>query len=542
MNPPDAYPDPAAARKAGAPPWAAYALLLAVYAAGLTHGLSRPWTGMHDWNGAFFAQLARNLLRYPLAIHGGMPLVAVGEAVPPPEERSIYATHPAGLVWLVAGSFVLFGETEWAARLVPIACSLGAVLLWVRRTAQCHGSDTAWLTGLLYATMPMAVYFGRMVNHEPVALFLMLAALTAWTEAVAQPSGARRRRWAWPAWAAATWAMIWVDWSGLLFAALLGAEAVRQHRRGRLSRRALLGMTTVTAAAAATMLTHLVYAGLQGRWQDLWAIFRSRTTTPVGDGLWKDGAAVGTAADYTVENLGWPLLVAAVLGLVVVCGRRVPRNRPTPPDTTVSPADRGSWVLPATGLLWLIVFWRQYELHNYWLFYLGPVVALLAARGVQGLTEAASRWGRRPAESVRIAALLVTVGAGLLGVETYFSRTAYPPEEAAAWGMIRQRTSGEDRVLLFRNPWREEHRGGYVFRNIVPPHLAFYLDRRFAVEGSPESATARADAYAGYVIPIADAIRHGERLLPLRHRFPEEALGTLVWFEFRPSRERSSPD
>ena len=496
---------------------------------------------IRDRNGAFFSQLARNLLRYPPEIHGGMPLVAVGEAVPPPEERSIYATHPAGLVWLVAGSFGLFGETEWAARLVPIVCSLGTLLLLVRLVERCHGGDTAWLTGLLYATMPMAVYFGRMVNHEPVVLFLMLAALTAWTAAVEGPGGVNRRRRAWTAWAAATWAVIWVDWSGLLFAALLAGHAARECRRGSLSRRALLGMAAVTAAAAATMLTHLVHAGLQGRWTDLWAIFRSRSARPAGDGLWKDGAAVGTAADYTVQNLGWPLLVAAALGLIA-WATRARGDSQTQAGTPAATAGRSGWVLPATGLLWLIVFWRQYELHNYWLFYLGPVAALLAARGIQALTRVASRQGRRLAETFGVGALIVTVGAGLLGVDDYFSRTAYPPEEAAAWALIRQRTAGDAGVLLFRNPYREEQRGGYVFRNIVPPHLAFYLDRRFAVEKSPEAATARADAYAGYVIPIADAIRQGERLQPLRGRFPEEVLGNLVWFEFRPGEGRNGPE
>lgn len=522
-----------------ASPWAVYALLLAVYAAGLTHGLSHPWIGLHDWNGAFFSQLARNLLRYPLEIHGGMPLVAVGEAVPPPEERSIYATHPAGLVWLVAGSFVLFGETEWAARLVPIVCSLGALVLLVRLVAKCQNYDTAWLTGLLYATMPLAVYFGRMVNHEPVGVFFMLAALTAWTEAVEEQGGARRWRWAWwPAWAGATWAMIWVDWSGLLFTGLMGLHAVHEYRQRGLPGRALLGMAATTAAGATSMLVHLVYAGLSGRWADLWAIFLSRSVTPAGDGLGKGGAAPGAVWDYTVQNLTWPMILAAAVGLAVWCLRR--HGDPNPPTAGPRRATcRAARVLPATGLLWLVVFWRQYELHNYWLFYLGPVVAWLAANGVLAVGRAAESLRRGLGGMVRAALLVVLVGAGMLGVDQYFSRTAFPPEETVAWAAISARTRGDARVLLFRNPVRVEERGEYVFRNIVPPQVAFYLDRRFAVESSPAAVAGRAEGYAGYVIPIVDAIHQGERLAGLRRRFSEEAVGSLVWFDLGP---REGPD
>src|SRR5690606_8462102 len=118
----------------------------------------------------FFSQLARNFLRYPFDIHHGMPIVAAGEAVPPPDARSLYATHPPALVWLVAGVFQAFGATEWVARLVPITFSLAAfgLLLWLITTA--WGPWTAAMAGLFYAVMPMSVYYGRMVDHEAVCL------------------------------------------------------------------------------------------------------------------------------------------------------------------------------------------------------------------------------------------------------------------------------------------------------------------------------------------------------------------------------------
>ena len=53
---------------------AAIALLCGMYAYGLTRDINEPWVGWHDWNGAFFSQLARNFLRYPFDVHRGMPI------------------------------------------------------------------------------------------------------------------------------------------------------------------------------------------------------------------------------------------------------------------------------------------------------------------------------------------------------------------------------------------------------------------------------------------------------------------------------------
>src|SRR5690606_4064857 len=124
------------------------ALLCLLYLYGLTREIAEPWVGRHDWNGAFFSQLARNFLRYPFDIHHGMPIVAAGEAVPALDARSVYDTQAAALVWLVAGVFQAFGATEWVARLVPITFSLAAygLLLWLITTA--WGPWTAAMAGL----------------------------------------------------------------------------------------------------------------------------------------------------------------------------------------------------------------------------------------------------------------------------------------------------------------------------------------------------------------------------------------------------------
>lgn len=519
-------------------PHARLLLLLVLYATGLTHAVSRPWTGMHDWNGAFFSQLARNFLRYPMDLHHGMPIVAVGEAVPPPEERSIYATHPPGLVWLVAGTFALLGEAEWVARLVPILASLGTLALFVTLVHRAWGRFTATLAGLIYAVMPMSVYFGRMLDHEAVCLFFMMAAVAAWQVLVDRDRPQGHRLAAAIGWTAAIAAGIWVDWSGFLFAGLFFLNAVVQRGRRQISTWLLLLVFVVPVAAGAGMLRYLVAYGLAGSWSDLESIFLSRAVTAQGEMLRRDPSAEGGAWTYTVENLSWPVLLFAAAGLSLAFlsrdargGGRLAAGRIDEANAT-APLP-GGWVLLATGAIWLAVFWGQYERHNYWLFYLGPPAALFAAIALCAIGAQAMAFGRRVGQVILGCAVATVLVFALAGTDDYFSRVSYSSDAAAAWQQIGRRLDPRDRVLLYRSPILIEDRGGYRFRNIVPPQQAYYLDRAFGAERDLQAVQARSDAYAMFVIPVFDALSPGGPIAELERHFDGVQMGPFVVFNFR---------
>ncbi|MFQ5501801.1 MAG: glycosyltransferase family 39 protein, partial [Phycisphaerae bacterium] len=499
-------------------------LLLGVHAAGLTCDLSEPWVGMHDWNGAFFSQLARNYLRYPASVHHGMPLVAVGAKTPSQEERSIYATHPPGLVWLLAGWFRLFGESEASARMLPIGASLAslAMLMWL--VSRGYGLSTAILTGAIYGVMPMAVYFGRMVDHEAVCLMCMLgmtATGSLMRDAKASPSV---RSTAMAAWALFLILGVFVDWSVVLFAGIFCLSAARDYRSKALPRHLFAGVLACSATAISGMMTYVVYAGLDGRWGDWIAIFLSRSVEEEGGALLRDGAMPGGVWLHTLDNLGGPVALLAAAGAVVslkrwITMREVRRESPSnPPDTpnrgeeggAVSESEsaaarRGLWMIFLTGLLWVAVFRRQYERHHYWLFYLGPAAALFSARGMIALWDGLKPKSAKAATIVAGLALIITVVFESRGTREYFARTAFPPAAVEDWRRIREMTAGGDRVLLFRNPIRIELRGGYRFRNIVPPQIAYYLDRRLGVERDFERVADQAGSFAVFVIPSRDA-------------------------------------
>lgn len=547
MKPPPSIPSPDAPVLPGRLLLLLYLVPCALYARGLSRDLHEPWIGMHDWNGAFFSQLARNLLRYPFDAHGGMPLVAAGPNAPP-EERSIYATHPPALVWLVAAAFGFSGESEAVARSVPIAASLAslALLMWLVRA----GFDdlTALLTGTLYAAMPMAVYFGRMLDHEAVCLACMLAAATGLSAWLAARRGGAVSRAGFMAAGASLALGVFIDWSVVLFAGLLGAWSV--WRRAWLGTARLLSLLAAIAMPVALMLLHLVHAGLGGRWGDLLAIFRSRSAEQAGEALRRDAAAAGGPASYVVENLSWPLVCLSAIGLALSAWRLAARRgsparpvavsdargvQPGPSDgstacTRTPPAGDGATgrlaraqlcLVAISGAVWLVVFWRQFERHNYWMFYLGPAAAVLAAQAIVRCRAVLCR--RRPALASAAAAalLLVTAAAELAGTRDYFSRESRPPAEPRAWSWVREHTTPDQRILLARNPYREEIRGGYVFRNIIPPQMAWYLDRRLAVEHRPARVPEKAGEFAMYVLEARDVEARAAELAPLEALFPQ---------------------
>jgi 4-amino-4-deoxy-L-arabinose transferase-like glycosyltransferase len=508
-------------------PLIAVALLAGVYLAGLTRDLAEPWIGLHDWNGAFYSQLARNFLRYPVSIHLGMPVVAMGGDVPPPDERSIYPTHPAGLMWLVAGVFRIFGESEWAARIVPIAASVGSLLLFVRGVAGRWGRDTAIVAGLVYSMLPMSVYFGRMVDHEAVCLFFMLLALGAW-DAAEGGSAPWRRRIAALIWIIAVTAGIWTDWAGTLFAGVFAIHVAHSYWRGRASIGQLALCSATVAVASLAMAIHVVYAGFGGRWSDVLAVFSSRTGRAPPD-------VPPTVWRYAVEDFSWPVLVLGAVGLVAAI--REARRRIDGPATTaeVRRVILGSefWILAATGALWVGLFWRQFRIHNYWLYYLGPVATLLCARGALWLRDAIGGANQMRQWGVIIAILGLVVVKAWQGTNNFFADTSIAAGDIDAFKQINAITQPADRVLMFPDPTLIDQWGVTRFRNIGPTQLAYYIDRAYDVEGYVERVASKAGAYPVYVVDL-EAVGHTAAILSdLGERFACARIGNYLVFDLR---------
>ncbi|HWL93768.1 MAG TPA: glycosyltransferase family 39 protein [Phycisphaerae bacterium] len=511
-------------------------LVLTVYAAGLMHGLSRPWTGMHDWNGAFYSQLARNFLRYPAAVHHGMGVIAVGQTTPPPEERSLYANHPPALVWLVAGAFSAAGESEAIARALPILASLLSLWLFMVLIRPTWGSEAAWLAGLIYALMPMSVYFGRMVNHEPLCLCLMLASAVALRGALqpAVPASRRRKRLA--LWAGGIAFLVWTDWPGILFAGLTSLWAAWQWRRNRLGLGQFAFIFFVSAAATLSLICFLVYAGLDGRWSGLGDIFFNRRSSA-------PDLRNATALAHIAGNLTWPI-AALVLVYLVSQGwsRMVSRRtgRYSPNEEPMGGCE-AMGLVTITGLIWVLLFWRLFKIHNYWMFYLGPWIALSAARTLLDLRAALSRYAGASAQSILYGVLAVVAVTELIGADRYFARTFVDNATIAAWREIQRRTQPSDRVMLSWSPVTHESAGNWALRTIDPPQLAYYMDRAFDVTTDPRFVMESARTHPLYVIPQVTILKDPAKFESLR-RFNAAPAGDLLLIEVRQGAAATPPD
>lgn len=443
------------------------ALLLLAYAVGLFRQVDEPWIRLHDWNGAFYSQLARNALRYPFEMHHGMPLVAMGANVPP-NETSIYATHPAGLVWIVAGAFKLLGQSELSARLTAIAASLLALGLFFDMLRRWQGLQIALIGGLVYAVMPMNVYFGRMVNHEPYCMAAMLMALRCW-QGVAENSTNRTRSMTWMiGFVLSVFVCAAIDWPGFLLAGLFCVYATYAFRRKRIAGGTLAAVWLSCSAVCLLVVSHIVYAGLDGRWSDLWAIFSTRS-----------GATVDATAEnpwvHTIENTSAVVLIFSAIGALSAV---LNRNRPG----KSLPVPTGGWVLTATGLCWVAVFWRQYRIHHYWMYYLGPCIAVLAALGICQIRIIASRFGSVVSEGSLLLSLLFVILATQRQSDAFFAGVTIPIEYVVALQHLHDSTAADVPVKLMVSPIREERFGGYIFRNITPPQLAWYLDHTYELK------------------------------------------------------------
>jgi dolichyl-phosphate-mannose-protein mannosyltransferase len=518
------------------------AIVVALYAVGLTREIGRPWNGLHEWNGALYSLFARNFLRYPWEIHHGMPLIAVGEAIPAENERSIYPSHPAGLVWLVAAAFRVFGESEWAARLVPIMASLGSVVLLMLVVRRRWGDEIAIICGLLYSILPMTVYFGRMVNHEPLCLFFMLSAAWAWDQLVNPAASTAGRRCAGVVWISAIIAGAWIDWAGALFAGLFAlcivAQAIRHGRRddGR-SRRLdvpylsngwrVLCVASI-AFALAGMLIHVGWFGFGRRWNDLAKIFLSRASSPPEE--WPERAWSISGGNFT-----WPGLLLGAAGLAIIVFNRILDRRQVRSSTPIG----GASVLLATGVIWLALFWRQYQMHQYWAFYLGPFMALGCGATIQWASGTACKVSRVAAGALRILLIGVLVAFGIRGTHRLFVFESRPPEDIAAWRDVRRVAPPDQRILVFPDSLHFEDWGGTRIRFINPPQFPYYADRLFDSEGDLYRVAALAGSHTLYLVDMKGIGEGLMGLAALCERFPCKRRGNMIWFDLRPT--ASSP-
>ena len=143
----------------------------------LLYGVNLPFAGQHDWNSVMYANAARNHLRY------GLPATKLGVVTSfgpkhPNDPLGFFSHYPPLMPLLLAGSFSIFGVTEWAARLVPIISSAVLIYFMFKLAAYLWDLPTAVLTSIFLTFSPMLLYYSKIPVHETVVLGFL--GLTFW--------------------------------------------------------------------------------------------------------------------------------------------------------------------------------------------------------------------------------------------------------------------------------------------------------------------------------------------------------------------------
>jgi hypothetical protein len=265
--------------------------------------INRPWINGADYNGAVWSQAAHNTLRAGLIETAGASSGFYFGPLPIPP-WGYYLHHPPLLHLAIAALFSLFGEHEWVARLVPIACSLASLIFFWLLVRSCGGQRLAALASVVFACLPMQIRYGAMVNFEPCVLMLMLGALLClrWNSLTG------RSGWKYGALAFVI-VGLWVDWAMHLFViAICGCWFLRRKSGDRRFGIVLLLTAFLSAAIYVLRISEL----RPDAWQNLYHTFMFR----LGTGQGRHFTAVQWTARITDTIVSHFLLIGLLVAAV----------------------------------------------------------------------------------------------------------------------------------------------------------------------------------------------------------------------------------
>ncbi|HEY2342921.1 MAG TPA: glycosyltransferase family 39 protein, partial [Chthoniobacteraceae bacterium] len=313
---------------------------------------------------------------------------------PPIPPEGYYTHHPPLLPLLVAGSFRILGESEWAARLVPTLASLfGVVLLWLL-VKDCSSARTATFAAALFAATPMEIHYGRMVNFEAVDLVWMLGMLIflrRWEQT-------GRRLWRNLLIFAIALALC-TAWLGYIFALVLSLHFMtspdRKYRR-------FGGLVLVLCVASVVLFFAQIHAVQPAAWESVAKAFRWRTAqtgTPV---TWSDWSK--RMVDLLLLHIQPVTWLLAVAGTCLTLRRR--RE-----NADLRWLGWAALCFFEMNAFYVVAFRNASSIHDYASFYFAVPTALMGAVALEELVQ----WSERTAPRFALAmGCVILLGLGAL--------------------------------------------------------------------------------------------------------------------------------
>lgn len=445
-------------------PWILLLFVAALHLLVLCEGITRPWLQGHEGtNGAGTALGARNVLRYGVVATRLGWFLDAGET--PDGPRIPYVNHPPLLTNLVALSFAVFGVHEWAARLVAVGFSVASVFLvflCARIVLSPWGSLGA---AAIYSAFPMAMHYGHMACHEPVTVaFILYAVWQAMEHLRSAPPGALARCLAGLSLAQLS------GWPGFFCAAGFIGVAALLAGRSAPARRLAVGATLTSALVLGFIVLHayLVSGSLDAPLERLAKRVGMTDEDPFTVIELAHRVAWRSGRLFTRQ-----FCLLALAGLAVFAARRDLRRH---------------WpllaLLAAPPVLHTAVFSEGAWVHEYWFYYQGPLLAVLAAVAVEGAFSLVRPGWRRLATGLCFLAL----GSGLAtAVGTWQGLQQSPLEPYEAIRAVRPRVAAIGQYTMV----------GFASQ------VAYYLDVPYILlEGVPEARHCLQTARPGAVVSV----------------------------------------
>ena len=369
------------------------------------------WRFLHDDNGLRFSSYARSHLVLGLGRTQGRDLFFN----PHNGHTETYGHHPPGLGLILAGWFQFWGRSDpFVARALAVCFHLVTVGIVFALLARPAWDGPALVAGLALASVPMSSFFGKMVNHEPFVLPLMLGALVSY--------------WHWSENGNDRWLVLTlllgtvgtlIDWQILLTVLVVAADAASHwatRRDPRFLRASLAA--SLTGLGAFFAVATWVSSGESGAGELIAAAsYRSHISPHYPWSAW-----LFKLIEYSRHYFTEPLLVAAALtGALLLRDALWYRQSLTPERRLLA-------LLGAAGILPIIVFPNGARYHAYWQFYLLPYMVLSLAHALRAMSRRLEERPRR--------ALWVGTAVWIFAASTMTLRYRYAHPSAAVAQML----------------------------------------------------------------------------------------------------------
>lgn len=387
--------------------------LLVLLGAILCSRVSHPWTYNDDYNGAFWAQAGRNLHLAGFLSTAGVPAPLYFGAPPIPAD-ALYVHHPTLLPAMMLLDLTLLGESESAARCLPILFSLlTAALLWMIVSL----SD-GWRTGAFvlafFVAAPMELHYGQMVNFEALELFFMLAALCLFHLWRLHRTPARAAAFL----LFATLAM-WTDWQGYLLVILLTLQLLFE---GPAPNARVCGALLLAASISGLAFLLQIHLASPGAWTELLHAYRERSShADLSGGSFTAVQWFGTQYSNLTTLFHPAAWILACIGAVFAFAGR---KRLTPRESV--PLHIGA-VLFVIDLFYVCALRNQSYIHDFACFYFLVPVAVFSGFLLERIIRATeTRWPGYPSIAATAACCLLSAGLiwwgirSLDGIDTQF--------------------------------------------------------------------------------------------------------------------------